>query len=67
MVDSLVTDSGLCLALAHKIQQVLLKALLALQEAHGHIVISVAVTQLRGEGPEYSGSISMSAFGRSDY
>lgn len=59
MVDSLVTDGGLRLVLAYEILQVLLKALLAFQEAHGHIIICVAVTQLRQEAPEDRGTVSI--------
>lgn len=51
MVDRLVTDGGLGLALAYEILQVLLEALLAFQEAHGHVVICVAIAQLWQEGP----------------
>lgn len=59
VVDRLVADGGLCLALAHEIQQVLLEALLAFQEAHGHVVICVTIAQLRQEGPEDRGSVSI--------
>ena len=52
-VYGLVTDSGLCLLLAYEVLEVLLKALATPQEAHGHVVISVAVAQLREHGPAH--------------
>lgn len=48
----LVTDGRLCLSLAYEILQVLLETLLAFQEAHGHVIICVAIAQLWQEGPE---------------
>lgn len=50
-VYGLVTDSGLCLLLAYKVLEVFLKALPAPQEPHGHVVISVALAQLREHEP----------------
>lgn len=51
-MDGLVTDGGFSLTLTNKILEVLLKALLALQEAHGYIIICVTVAQLWEECPK---------------
>lgn len=51
-VDGLVTDSRFSLTLTNKILDVLLKALLAPQEAHGNIIICVTVIQLWVECPK---------------
>lgn len=61
MVHSLVADGRFCLALTNKILQVLLKALLTLQEAHGDIVICFTVVQFREESPENSDSVDVIA------
>lgn len=50
-MDDLVADSGLCLTLTNQILEVLLKALLILQEAHGYVIIRLAVVQLREKCP----------------
>lgn len=51
-MNSLVTDSRFSLTLTNKILEVLLKALLVLQEAHGYIIICFTVVQLREECPK---------------
>ena len=50
-MNSLVTDSRFSLTLTDKILEVLLEAVLVLQEAHGYIVICVTVVQLWEECP----------------
>lgn len=61
MVHSLVADGRFCLALTDKILQILLKALLTLQEAHGDIIICFTVVQFRDESPENSESVDVIA------
>lgn len=61
MVHGLVADGRFCLALTDKILQVLLKALLTLQEAHGDIIICFTVVQFRDESPENSESVNVIA------
>lgn len=61
MVHSLVADSRFCFALTDKILQVLLKALLTLQEAHGDIIVCFTVVQFRDESPENSDSVDVIA------
>lgn len=50
-VDGLVADSRLGQTLTDEIVEVLLKALLVLQEAHGDIIVRVTVVQLGKECP----------------
>lgn len=51
-MDILVTDSRFRLTLTNKILEVVLKALLVFQEAHGHVIICFTVIQLWVEQPK---------------
>lgn len=57
-MDILVTDSRFSLTLTNKILEVLLKALLAFQEAHGHVIICFTVIQLWVEQPKKCENLS---------
>lgn len=46
-MDVLVTDGSLGLSLTHQVLQVILKAVCVFQEAHGYVIICVAVLQPR--------------------
>ncbi len=51
-MDGLVANSRIRLTLTNEVLQVLFKALLVLQEAHGYIIICVTVIQLWEECPK---------------
>lgn len=60
-MGGLVTDSRFSQTLTNKILEVLLKALLAFQEAHGYIIIRFTVIQFWEECPKNNNYVKMNA------
>lgn len=57
LVNILLTNGGLGLSLTHQVLQIVLKTFCVFQEAHGDVVIGVAVLQPREKGAAEKGKI----------
>lgn len=52
LLDSLVSEAGLCLGLSHHVVKVFLKELRILDQMHGHVVVCGTFPQPGEDGPD---------------